>query len=185
MKNKPVFRQQYITILSVQLRYLGMSILPALVVGIFSLFLLLSGGQFLIFKAKGEASTQLSSLDNQIQLLAGRHMAEKTVSVDKLNELRKDILGSRLIINKTHQEIISEWQNMTLLMLAGMLAILLCVTVLSVLYSHRITGPLVRIRRIIEMMADKQPVPVVKLRKYDEFQDLAAALNRLSSTLKP
>jgi len=185
MKPKSPFRRQYINNLPVQLRYLGMSILPALTIGVFSLFLLISAGQLLIFKAKGEMLTQLSALDNQVQLLASRHMAEKTIPADRLTDLRKDILGSRLAINKVHQEIISEWQNMMLLMVVGTLAILLCVTILSVLYSHRIAGPMVRIRRILEMMADKQPVPVVKLRKYDEFQDIAAALNRLNSTLKP
>ena len=65
MKPKSPFRRQYINNLPVQLRYLGMSILPALTIGVFSLFLLISAGQLLIFKAKGEMLTQLSALDNR------------------------------------------------------------------------------------------------------------------------
>ena len=65
------------------------------------------------------------------------------------------------------------------LMAVGLVLFLVCVGILALLYSHRVAGPVYRIKRCMEMLADDQPVADVRLRRNDEFKELAEAFNRL------
>jgi methyl-accepting chemotaxis protein len=56
--------------------------------------------------------------------------------------------------------------------------------VLWVTYSHRIFGPIVAIRRHVQAVIDGNFDSRIHLRKFDEFKDLAADLNRLTEKLE-
>ena len=52
--------------------------------------------------------------------------------------------------------------------------------VASVIVSHRVAGPLVRIRRYLELMAEgKVDIAPLELRRYDELKDIAELINDL------
>lgn len=68
--------------------------------------------------------------------------------------------------------------------LAACLGVTLVVTfVFGVLFSHRMAGPIFRIRRTILEMADGNLKGLVFLRKKDDFKALAEALNALKKSL--
>ncbi|MBI4375194.1 MAG: hypothetical protein HY549_01970 [Elusimicrobia bacterium] len=46
-------------------------------------------------------------------------------------------------------------------------------------YSHRLAGPIYRIRRALQEAQEGKPVPPIVLRKNDQFKDLAEDINRL------
>ena len=46
-------------------------------------------------------------------------------------------------------------------------------------YTVTKLGAIFRIKRYIDMLADGEDIPVVKIRKNDEFQDVAQSLERL------
>lgn len=58
------------------------------------------------------------------------------------------------------------------------------VTIISVLLSHRIVGPIYRVRRYLEEVVAKGDFSaVLKLRKRDEFKYLAEAINKMTQDL--
>ncbi len=54
----------------------------------------------------------------------------------------------------------------------------------GLLLSHRIAGPLYRLRRHLEQISEGEPVREVKFRTHDYFQELAEAFNRIIGRLK-
>src|SRR5882762_573812 len=51
----------------------------------------------------------------------------------------------------------------------------------GIFYSHRLAGPLYRIRRTLSDVQEGKPMRPIVLRKNDEFKELAEDLNRLLS----
>ena len=49
--------------------------------------------------------------------------------------------------------------------------------------SHRFVGPVLRVRRELRRMAERESVAPVKLRKNDFWQDLAADFNAALATI--
>ncbi len=67
---------------------------------------------------------------------------------------------------------------------AGLFGVFVCTALLSLSYSHRIVGPLFRIRRYIDMLPEDIDVLPIQIRKHDEFRGLAASLEKLRRNLK-
>jgi len=59
------------------------------------------------------------------------------------------------------------------------LPILFVVVVFSIVFTHRIAGPLFRIEKTIERLVQGEEVEDVRLRKGDELHGLASTLNEL------
>ena len=55
----------------------------------------------------------------------------------------------------------------------------------GVLYSHRLAGPLYRIRRTLSEVQEGKPLRPIVLRKNDEFKELAEDLNGFLSNRTP
>ena len=62
------------------------------------------------------------------------------------------------------------------ILVAGALALL------SIFFSHKIVGPIYRIKKVLNEMADSEEAAInqvpIRLRKHDYFQDLAETINR-------
>ena len=68
--------------------------------------------------------------------------------------------------------------------IVGGLVILIALTVMGVLFSHRIAGPLFRIQRHMNEIADGKPIIEIEFRKNDFFREIADAFNRVANRLK-
>jgi signal transduction histidine kinase len=77
------------------------------------------------------------------------------------------------------REILGVWNSTRNSIIIILLLVLFGVGIAALLFSHRIVGPIFRIKRYIDMLADGQDIPPVKIRKNDEFQDVADSLERL------
>jgi len=64
------------------------------------------------------------------------------------------------------------------------IAYIALVLLLSVTYAHRMIGPTVAFRRVVEAMKNGDYAARVKLRKGDAFSELAEDLNELASILE-
>jgi len=49
----------------------------------------------------------------------------------------------------------------------------------GLIYSHRIAGPIYRMKNMIDEVLQGKPPGIIVLRRHDELKDLAASLNRL------
>lgn len=75
----------------------------------------------------------------------------------------------------------------TKVMMAGLIGMLIMSAlslILWLIYSHRIFGPTVPIRRQIDLLCQGNYDSQITLRKNDEFHDIAEDLNRLTAVLK-
>ena len=69
------------------------------------------------------------------------------------------------------------------LLLRSMLLIL-AIAIMSIFISHRMAGPVYKFERIIKDLAQGKEVKEFKLRKRDEFYELATAINDLIKSMK-
>jgi signal transduction histidine kinase len=67
---------------------------------------------------------------------------------------------------------------------ATLFVVLACTAMLSLLYSHRIAGPVLRVRRYIDMLSEDIDMLPIRVRRYDEFRELARSLEKLRGNLK-
>jgi signal transduction histidine kinase len=74
--------------------------------------------------------------------------------------------------------------ELNLRLAAGFLLAIILITVATVIVSHRIAGPLVRIERSLQDIGKGNLSLSVKLRKTDELQDLAQQINDMTFSLK-
>ena len=65
------------------------------------------------------------------------------------------------------------------------LLLVFAIAILSVFISHRTAGPIYKFEQIIRALAKGKEVQEIKLRKRDEFYELASAINNLIKTTKP
>jgi len=88
-------------------------------------------------------------------------------SFARLAQLKQEMLVKSIII----------YCLLTTLILAGVIFI-------TVLYSHRVVGPLVAIKRIIKAITDGDLTQQVRLRQKDAIKPMAEALNTFSDTYR-
>ena len=179
MEDIKKFRKHYFIHRSMQIKYMAMSILPTVIIGVFCILVSLKGAEFLLYTTRAKAMQEVDSLDRKISWLVKDGASGKTVDVLALTGLQKEILSTRVAISSTYHEFFQSWSAMMFLMAVGLVLFLVCVGILALLYSHRVAGPVYRIKRCMEMLADDQPVADVRLRRNDEFKELAEAFNRL------
>ena len=63
--------------------------------------------------------------------------------------------------------------------------LILAIAIISVFLSHRIAGPIYKFEQTVKECAFGKDVKEIKLRKGDEFFELASAINNLIQTKKP
>jgi HAMP domain-containing protein len=63
--------------------------------------------------------------------------------------------------------------------------LILAIAIISVFLSHRIAGPIHKFEQIIKECVSGKNVKEIKLRKGDEFYELASAINNLIQMKKP
>lgn len=70
-------------------------------------------------------------------------------------------------------------------LLLGMVLLMPFAVLAAVLVSHRMAGPLVRIRRYLRLMARGEfDLAPLELRRYDELKDIAALINEILERAK-
>ena len=84
------------------------------------------------------------------------------------------------LINQFHGENLALIQHaITYKLLIRSLLLIFAIAIISVFISHRVAGPVYKFERIIGELASGKKVEEIKLRKRDEFYELASAINRL------
>jgi nitrogen fixation/metabolism regulation signal transduction histidine kinase len=67
------------------------------------------------------------------------------------------------------------WKPMTAVLLFNVIVLIAA----NIYYSHRIAGPVYRMKKVVQQKLDGQKVEPIRFRKDDEFQELADLVNRL------
>jgi HAMP domain-containing protein len=177
-----ILRRKYLIHPSSQLKYIAMSILPTLLVSIFGIYFLVRSGEFIFLIEKEQFSAGTSSIDLTIQQL--EREAYPREAVTKIKVLKSDLLSLRSLLDTSYYDAVKKWNDTKSAMILILAAVIVFSAVLSLLYSHRIAGPIFRLRRSIDMLSQGQDIPPVHVRRYDEFKELAESVEQLRETLK-
>ena len=175
-------RRRYFIHPSSQFKYIAMSVLPALVMSIFCIYFLIKTGELLLQKEKGKLTLQVSSIDETLRQLEKENYPKG--AIEKIEILKKKLLIFKDILGIKYFAYLEEWAKTKMALLTVLAMVLVCVGIISLLFSHRIAGPIYRIRKSIDMLSEGKDIPPVQLRKYDEFKELAASLEKLRKILK-
>ncbi|MFH0838641.1 MAG: HAMP domain-containing protein [Candidatus Omnitrophota bacterium] len=94
------------------------------------------------------------------------------------------ILVEKLANVYPQHRLVAILQEVNLRLVMGFLLTIPVILITSVLISHRIAGPLVRIEKNLREIGTGNLSVSVKLRKSDELQDLAATINSMTFSIK-
>ncbi len=175
-------RKRYFVHPSSQLRYIAMSVLPALVISIFCVYFLIRTGELTLQAERAKLAVTTTSFSYTInELKTGQYPPEV---VDKVIKLKKELIALNNILNLTYFDALKEWHKTKILISVGLFFVLVIVGTMSLIYSHRIAGPMIRLKNYIDMLSEGKSVPNIQTRHYDEFKELANSLEKLRSNLK-
>ena len=180
--SKKFRRRKYIVNFSLQFKYVVWSLLPALVMSVFCIYFVIASGQLVLDKEKTKIFSEFAAINTTIQREQTQNLPQEAQDRMEITKRRlesfKDILGIQ------YYHLAEEWANTKIELFSVLLVILGCFGVISLLYSHRIAGPIVRFERAIDLIQQGKDSGRIKIRKADELQELCTALENLRLIMK-
>jgi nitrogen fixation/metabolism regulation signal transduction histidine kinase len=181
MRKQMIRRRRYFVHPSSQLKYIAFSILPALIMTLFSVYFLNVSGELILGIQTETVLTELSVVEQTIVRVREAATKETADDVRRLNDVLYSFADAVLL---PYLEAPQRWNEAKTVLFACLFSALMGTTILAVLYSHKIAGPLFRVKTIINMLSEGKDPQVIQFRKNDEFKELAEALEQLRLTLK-
>ena len=175
-------RKKYFVNFSVQFKYIMMSVLPVLLMSLFCIYFIIQSGELLVEKQKSKIVEEFSSIDQTLKQMQTVNLPKDVNNQLEIFAKRISILQDKLNIQYYH--LVEEWAKTRMQLLAVLCLGMLCVGIISLIYSHRIAGPIYRLKKAIEALQEGKEINHIKLRPGDEFQDLADSLEKLRVILK-
>ena len=175
-------RRQYFIHPSSQIKYMALSVLPTLIMSLFCIFFLLNSGELILRAAKEKPAVPFYSIRQIIHTLEKQGYTENNLA--EIASLKRELHTLKNILEASYVDTLQQWKRTKRVMYAALLCVLMGVWFLSLLYSHRIAGPLFRMRMYMDMLSEGKDVPPIQFRKHDEFKELAESLDKLKNNLK-
>ncbi|MFA5117646.1 MAG: hypothetical protein WC695_02210 [Candidatus Omnitrophota bacterium] len=167
---------------SSQVKYIAMTIIPALIMSIFSIFLLFKSGENLMNNEKLKLAQETASLHMTLKKLENPDLGV-TLS-DKIEVMKRELFILQHTLEMKHYKDLLDWINTKVILLTVLPVVLMCVGILALLYSHRIAGPLYRLEKHLNLLSEGKNTPPFHFRKYDEFKEVGVAFEQLRKKLE-
>ena len=175
-------RKRYFIHPSSQIKYISFAVLPALFVSLCCSYWLIEGANTALRSAMEKSLEPIYSTKKRIENFGDSHSSAEALKIAAC--LEAEIAGLKEELERNYTDMVASWVRTGTTVYVSLLFSLLLVGVLALLYSHRIAGPLFRIKRCLDSFTVGKDTGSIKLRKHDEFKDLAASLERLRTILK-
>ncbi len=174
-------RRKYFVQPSTQLRFIATTMLATLSMSLFCTYFLNRGSEFVVEEGREKSIGPISSMSQIIMSLEKESHPKDTAA--KVTSLKNELHSLKEIMETQYADTVEQWNQAERIILAVLFCFLLCTGLLVLMYSHRIAGPMVRIRTALEMLCEGKDIPPVRLRKHDEFKEVAGALDKLRTKL--
>ena len=161
----------------IQLKYIACSIVPVLIMSLFCAYLWIQKKEFIVRVVQEEPLERMSTIRQTIDTLANEGYTKNTP--ETLRTLQHECDSLQKILEAAYVETPQQWYGLIRGTIIALFAVLLSTAILALLYSHRIVGSVFRIRKYVDMLAEGQDISSIRLRKYDEFKELAESLDKL------
>jgi nitrogen fixation/metabolism regulation signal transduction histidine kinase len=175
-------RKRYFVNFSIQFKYIMMSVLPVLLMSLFCIYFINQSGESLVEKQKLKIVEEFSSIDNTIKQIQTDNLPKDVNNQLEVFSKRLSIIQEELNIQSYN--FMEEWAKTRMKIMAVLFLGMLFVGIMSLIYSHRIAGPIYRLKNSIEALQEGKEIDCIKLRPSDEFQDLADSMEKLRVILK-
>ena len=172
-------RKNYFVHPSSQIKYVALGILPALIIGLFCIYFVIESGELIFKTEKEKLMMEVYSINETVA-----NLEEAGFPGDETASLKKDLIDLRDVLKRRHFETVQHWSETKMILFQVLLVVLFCVAIIALLYSHRVAGPLFRLKRCIDMLAQGKDIPIVRFRRHDEFKELAYSLDKLREKMK-
>lgn len=172
-------RKKYFINPSIQLKYIIMSVVPALITVLFSTYFLFKASEVKLQKQKESFMIQVTTLESTIKQLEG--VTDNFQVKQNIQRTKKELAALQDVMERRAAVSFRDLRNIRDLLIIFLFLILILVGIVALVFSHRIVGPLYRICRYVDMMAEgkEKDLPIIRLRDHDEYQELADSLERL------
>lgn len=166
-------RRRYFINPSIQLKYVFIVCLPLVIIGISSFLMVQEIGKISEQVNQERLLTELGIIEANLRMLDDIPAKEETVAMlkDELMDLKehaKDHVLTSLMM----------WAKVKEVLLFEAFILILGGAALALLFSHRMVGPVYRMRKYMDMLANGQEIPPVRVRGYDEFKEMAASMEK-------
>ncbi len=174
-------RRKYFVHRSVQGAYIAFSIIPVILASVFCTYALIRGGEVVLRAAKEKPLVPIYAIRQTILTLEKDGYNQE--AADKVANLKRELATLKESMENTYYETLNQWEGIRRQTFLVLFFCVVLVGLLALLHSHRIAGPLFRIGKCINMLSEgKDPGPI-RLRKRDQYKDLAKSLEELRRAL--
>ena len=182
MAVKRKIRKKYFVRFSVQFKYIMISVLPVLLMSLFCIYFIIQSGESLVEKHKSKIIEEFSSIDTSVKQMQSANLPKEANKQIEVFSKKIGILQEEL--NIQCYNFMEEWAKTRMKLIAALFLGVFLVGMMSLIYSHRIAGPIHRLKKAIEAFQEGRDIGSIKVRPSDEFQDLADSLEKLREILK-
>ena len=176
-----VKRKRYFIHPSSQLKHIAFSVLPALIMTLFCTYFFNKSGELV---SEIQTDTVFEGLSAIKKAVSRAEAAATSETADNVTSLKRTLDTFEDAVLLSYSEAPKKWNEGRLFVFTGLFTVLFGTAVLALLNSHRIAGPLFRLKKCMDMLSEGKDTQPIRLRKYDEFKELAESLDGLRQTLK-
>ena len=171
-------RKRYVINWRYQLKYAVFLIVPMVLLGLFVTTIGFKTASEMIVSQKRQLMFQISTLEECLRDINAAVLTKANVEklVDTVNNI-KDFSQDLIAINAM------EFRSLINMILLAIIVVITGAILLGIFVSHRVAGPVFNLRRCIREMTKTIKTTPVKIRRGDEFQDLASDLEELRKAI--
>jgi nitrate/nitrite-specific signal transduction histidine kinase len=180
--NKFAHRKKYFIHHSSQFKYIGMTILPALLMCVFCTYFLIYSGEIFLSREKNQVGSEVASIGATVRQLKSDNYPPEAIG--KVEVLQKQLINLAENLEIEYFKTMEKWAKTKMSIIFLLSVVMVLAGTMALLFSHRVAGPLLRLTKSLDMLSQGKDIPPFHFRSYDEFKELAAAFDRLRKTLK-
>lgn len=135
-------------------------------------------------KAFEESRTNNILARRTVQLAAGDNAALQAIMEESLGEVDAQSEKNLADVRRTEAEIAQDRKKLQILLVAAGVALVALLLVMGVVITHRIVGPVHRMKRLLRRVSTGRLVIDERLRKGDELEDLFDTFLQMTYSLR-
>jgi len=174
-------RKKYLVRPQTQLRYIAFSVLPALLMSLFCTYTLIRQGEGVVREANEKPLVHVYSMRQALLALDKETPGGSTAA--ERSKLHHELDSVKAALEHAYIGTLTKWNQAKRYIFLVLALVLFFVALVALVYSHRIAGPLYRIKMVIDTLSEGKNTAPIQLRRHDEFTEIAVSLERLRNRL--
>ena len=173
-----MIRRRYVINWRFQLKYVVFLVIPMILLGLYVTTIGFRAASEMIVSQKRQLMFQISTLeqclrDINLAVLDQVNIEKLVATINSIKDFSQDLIAINAM----------EFRSLVNMILLAIVVVITGAILLGIFVSHRVAGPVFNLRRCIREMTKTIKTTPVKIRRGDEFQDLALDLEALRKAI--